>query len=62
MLKIEYGWNFLLELSFSMIMNTINNYFEIPPCAKPFSDLMGRKVFKGGNYMRKYGMLNETLS
>ena len=35
---MKYGRNVLLKVSFSMIINTIKNFFEINPCPKPFSD------------------------
>ena len=33
-LEMEYGWNFWLKISFSIIRNPTNFFFEIPPCAK----------------------------
>ena len=33
-LKMEYGWNFWLKVSFGIVINTIKIFFEIPPCSK----------------------------
>ena len=37
LLKMKYGWNFWLKVSFSIIMNTRKICFEISPCANLFS-------------------------
>ena len=38
LLKMEYGRNFWLKVSFSITSNSTYHEFEIPPCAKPFSN------------------------